>query len=244
VSDVIRIVRAVASNQLARFAPSAYVRLTGQTGRGERDEESPGDMAGYFRACVDDYFAKLGIAPAEVGAFLRGKTLLEYGPGDLPGVAALMIARGADKVWCVDRFPLVDLGDKNVWALRELIDSARGAERDRLLSCLRNPDEPRAGFDARRIEVLVKPSGLSELRGAVDLVLSRAVLEHVDDLEATFADMVSAMKPGALAIHQVDLSSHRLHKRNPLDFLEWSPALWWRWSPPSPRAGSPFSTIW
>jgi hypothetical protein len=52
------------------------------------------------------------------------------------------------------------------------------------------------------------------------------VLEHVNDLEATLTDMVTAMRPGALAIHLVDLRSHGLHRSNPLDFLEWPPALW------------------
>jgi trans-aconitate methyltransferase len=59
-----------------------------------------------------------------------------------------------------------------------------------------------------------------------DLVYSRAVLEHVNDLEATFVDMVAAMRPGAVAIHLVDLRSHGLHRKNPLDFLSWSPRLW------------------
>ena len=38
--------------------------------------------------------------------------------------------------------------------------------------------------------------------------------------------MKQAMKPGAVALHQVDLKSHGLHQRNPLDFLEWSPIVW------------------
>ena len=225
-ADTVRIARAVATNQLARFAPAAYVRLTGQTGRGAAAEESPGDITQYFRDCADAYFEQLGIAPVEIPSFLAGKTLMEYGPGDLPGVAALMVARGAEKVYCVDRFPLVNLSEKNASVLGQLIDGSHGVERDRLVRCLANPDDPSAGFDTRRIEYVVRPSGLSGLQSAVDLVFSRAVLEHVNDLEATFADMVSALRPGALAIHLVDLRSHGLHKSNPLDFLEWSPALW------------------
>lgn len=229
--DPARVLRAVATNQLARVAPGLYVRLTGQTGRGAAAEEGASDIAQYFRSCVDAYFERLCVAPAEVPAFLDGKTLMEYGPGDLPGVAALMIARGARKVYCVDRFPLVNLSAKNARVLAGMIDGCRGVERDRLVGCLANPDNPAAGFAPERIEYLVRPSGLSGLRSAVDLVLSRAVLEHVNDLEATFADMVAALRPGAVAIHQVDLRSHGLHKANPLDFLAWSPRLWhWMYS--------------
>lgn len=224
--DLIRIARAVASNQLARVAPAAYVRLTGQTGRGAKEEESSSDIAAYFCDSVDAYFQTLGIAPNDVPAFLSGKILMEYGPGDLPGVAALMVARGAEKVYCVDRFPLVNLGEKNARVIRDLLNACKGIEKERLLSCLANQNDPAAGFNPSRVECLVTPNGLSRLTDAVDLVISRAVLEHVNDLDATFADMVEAMRPGAKAIHLVDLKSHGLHKQNPLDFLEWSSALW------------------
>ena len=225
-ADTVRVARAMITNQLARFAPGAYVRLTGQTGRGAAGEESFGDIAQYFRDCTDAYFEKLGVASSEISSFLSGKTLMEYGPGDLPGVAALMVARGAEKVYCIDRFPLVNLSDKNARALRHLIDGSHGVERERLVACLANPNDLSAGFDPRRIEYVVRPSGLSGLHSAVDLVFSRAVLEHVNDLEATFADMTAALRPDASAIHLVDLRSHGLHKVNLLDFLEWSPAMW------------------
>jgi hypothetical protein len=224
--DLVRIARAIATNQLARVAPRAYVRLTEQTGRGAKQEESPAGIATYFDGCVADYFAKLGVPSTGVAAFLDGKTLMEYGPGDLPGVAALMVARGASKVYCVDRFHLVSLSDKNVRVMRHLVDACTGIERERLLSCFVDPTDFAAGFRPERIEYLVRPSGLSQLEGVIDLVYSRAVLEHVNDLDATFADMVAALRPGAKAIHQVDLKSHGLHKSNALDFLECSPRLW------------------
>lgn len=223
--ELMRVARAVATNQLARFAPAAYVRLTGQTGRGAEDE-SVGDIAGYFRRSFAAYFDKLGISPDAVASYLAGKTLLEYGPGDLPGVAALMVAHGALKVYCVDRFPLVRLNGKNARVVADLASALECTPRQRLGQSLRAPDDPAEGFDPARVEYLVKRNGTSGLQGVADLVYSRAVLEHVNDLEATFADMVTAMRPGAVAIHLVDLRSHGLHRDNPLDFLSWAPWLW------------------
>lgn len=220
-----RVMRAASTNLLAFAAPAAYVRLTSQTGRGAAAEEAASDIAHYFNACVADYACRLGASDGNIAPLIHDKTLLEYGPGDLPGVAALMCARGASKVYCVDRFPLLQLSDKNAHAIRDLIDAEPAGRRERLLATLRDGDA-RHGFDPRHIEYLVRPSGRSQLRDAVDLVYSRAVLEHVDDLEATFDDMVAAMRPGAVAIHLVDLRSHGLHRNNPLDFLEWPPALW------------------
>lgn len=221
-----RVIRATMTNQLARVAPQAYVRLTGQTGRGSAAEEGAADIASYFESCTDDYFKQLDMAESQVEAYLKGKTLLEYGPGDFPGVAMLMVGRGGEKVYCADRFPLVSLSEKNGQALAMLIDGSRGRVRDRLVSCLANPDDPMAGFNRERIEYLVRPSGLSGMVNRADLVFSRAVLEHVNDLDATFADMTRAMRPGAKAIHLVDLRSHGLHQSNPLDFLALSDTLW------------------
>jgi SAM-dependent methyltransferase len=158
---------------------------------------------------------------------LAGKTLLEYGPGDMPGVAMWMVSLGAAKVWCVDRFPMVTLSQRNLQVVRALAQRcASEGQRTRLMTSIRDPSDPASGFDPARIEYVVAADGLSGLRSAVDMVFSRAVLEHVNDLEATFRDMRAALRPGGLAIHQVDLRSHGLHRQNPLDFLEWSPTLW------------------
>lgn len=224
-ADGQRVVRAVLTNQLARVAPTFYVRWTGETGRG-LGAESAGQAADYFRRCYDEYFAVLGLAEAKRAAFLAGKRLLEYGPGDVPGVALLMIAGGSASVTCVDRFPLLNLDAKNVAVLRDLLAGLQGGARLRAAACFVDAGVPESGFDPRRIRYHIDRAGLSHETAAFDFVYSRAVLEHVNDLDATFADMHRAMKPGAIAIHQVDLKSHGLHRDNPLDFLCWPEPLW------------------
>ena len=77
-----------------------------------------------------------------------------------------------------------------------------------------------------RINYLVHPRGLSGLKEEADLIISRAVLEHVNDLDETFADMRRALLPDGVAVHQVDLRSHGLHMVNPLDFLTWPEMLY------------------
>lgn len=220
-----RIAHALASNLLAGMAPSLYVRLTRQTGRGA-GEELPDDIAGYCMDSFLDYFDHLGVPRDGVEDWLHGKTALEYGPGDVPGVALLMLAHGAEKVWCVDRFPLVRLSDKNVDVLRQLLARLTPEQAARAEACFARPGDPASGLRADKLEYLVRPSGMSGLIGNVDLVYSRAVLEHVDDLDATYADMRRALRPGGVAIHLVDLRSHGLHRSHPLDFLCWPSWLW------------------
>lgn len=229
-SDARRVAQAVLTNQLARLAPRLYVRLTGQTGRGS-EAESAAHIAAYFRQCFEDYFRILQVAPDQVEHYLAGKRVLEYGPGDVPGVALLMVAHGAEQVVCVDRFPLVSLSAKNVEVLEQLVNGLQGRARTRALSCFATPGEPASGLGSERIDYRIRSNGLSGLAQAVDLIISRAVLEHVNDLSATFADMQRALRPGGVAVHQVDLKSHGLHQREILDFLTWSPRLWqWMYS--------------
>lgn len=220
-----RVVQAGLTNQIARYAPAFYVRLTGQTGRGSGEDQLD-EVSGYFKMCFDAYFEQLGIEQFDQAAYLDGKRILEYGPGDLPGVAMLMVANGADQVVCVDRFPLVKMSSKNVEITQIMLERLSPLQRVRAESCFELAGHPESGFVPRRISYLVRPSGLSGLVNEMDMVISRAVLEHVNDLSATFQDMYAALKPGGMAIHLVDLKSHGLHRENPLDFLNWPAWLW------------------
>ncbi|MDZ7752502.1 MAG: methyltransferase domain-containing protein [Gammaproteobacteria bacterium] len=199
--------------------------MTGQTGRGAA-EETPEEIADYFRRCFVEYFEVLGVKADAVPDYLSGKTLLEYGPGDVQGVALLMLAHGASRVYCVDRFPMVALHEKNVAVLQSLLDGLEGQARQRAEAVFVAPGNPASGFAPERVTYVLQASGLLQQQDAVDLIYSRAVLEHVNDLEATFLDMARALRPGGVMIHQVDLKSHGLHRRNPLDFLTWPPFLW------------------
>ena len=227
VDDAKRMVRAVLTNQLARFSPRLYIRLTGQTGRGGGDKSAQ-EIAAYFQKCFDEYFQVLQVAPDRIGAYLAGKHVVEYGPGDVPGVAFLMVAHGAERVTCVDRFPLVSQSEKNNQVLHLLVDSLHGEAKERAEASFYKHADPASGFRRERIRYLVRSGGLSGLSDSADLIISRAVLEHVDHLSATFADMRRTLRPGAVAVHQVDLKSHGLHRHNPLDFLTWPADLWSR----------------
>lgn len=224
-STLRRVVQATLTNQIARFSPALYVQLTDQTGRGA-GEVRLDEVGDYFQTCFDDYFEQLGVAKSEQADFLQGKRILEYGPGDVPGVAVLMVAHGAGQVVCVDRFPMVRMSPKNIRIVKIMLERLPQPVRERAEACFRQAAHPESGLDPQCIDYLVRPGGLSGLANEVDLVISRAVLEHVNDLPATFRDMYAALKPGGIAIHLVDLKSHGLHRENPLDFLNWPTWLW------------------
>lgn len=223
--DVVHFAHAFATNQLAKFAPKLYLSLHHQTGRGS-DPTEPARAADYFVRCIEDYQQQLGLDRAGFETFLRGKQVLEYGPGDVLGVALLVYAHGADFVQCVDRFPREKATPENIETYRRLLDGLDGERRERANGAFNVYGDPSSGLDERRVRYSVMPDGLIDQPDSFDLVISRSVLEHVNCLDKTMADMAAALRRGGLAIHKVDLKSHQLDRYQPFDFLTWPEPLY------------------
>jgi SAM-dependent methyltransferase len=132
------------------------------------------------------------------GEFLKGKTVLEIGPGTNFGFPLIMACHGA-KVMVADRFltPWDDhyhpkfysqLRDslKKHWAL---IDTT---PLDRILSVGDYAPESITLYSSALEELSVVPDR------SVDVVISNAVLEHVYDLPTAFAHLARVTKPGGL----------------------------------------------
>ena len=216
--------RAFGSNVVNRISPRLHVALRRATGRGP-GADTPQQIADHYRAAFDRYFAQWGIEPAGIPAFLRGRVVLEYGPGDLPATAMLFVAHGAERAICADRFPLLRQSERNRAALRALAAGLPPEAAARLAGCF---DAPDFGGDLRpeRIRYVVGADGLSGLDAEADVAISCAVLEHVNRLDLTLADMARALRPGGHACHVVDLASHGFEWGNPLDFLSVGDAAW------------------
>lgn len=223
--DAFRFTRATLTNQLARFTPQLYVKLTQQTGRGD-GKADPSETADYFLRCFDDYREQLGLDRDQTRDFLRGKSLLEYGPGDVLGVALLMYANGAEFVQCVDRFPLERVTAKNIRTYMELMDRLEPEQRERARSAFNDFGKPESGLNPRLLNYSVTQDGLINKQDTYDLIISRSVLEHVNLLDTTISDMARALRADGIAVHKVDLKSHGLDRYQSFDFLTWPESIY------------------
>lgn len=210
------VLRAVITNVVAMIAPRLYVRLVAdETGRGFNEEDDEQLEAYCFRV-FDDYKNMFEAADGGFIEYLKDKTIIEYGPGDFLGVALIFLCNGAREVHCIDRFPLRN-DDKYLNLYKRIINRCSGEQCN--AACW---DE----IINRRIKYISAKDGVYPLENKADIIISRAVLEHCNNLGETFRNFYQNLKPGGILIHEVDLTSHGMHLRRPLDFLTYSPRTW------------------
>lgn len=153
------------------------------------------------------------------GEFLKGKKVLEIGPGINFGLPLILACYGAEVV-VADRFlpswdP--DYHPKFYALLRTTLSNVNCplidlTPLDKVLS--------QGGYPPESISLC--SCSLEELSGipdqSVDVVMSNAVLEHLYDLELAFSHLARITKPGGLGLHQVDFRDH-LNFYRPLEHL-------------------------
>lgn len=218
--DIKIFAKAIISNQVAHIAPSVYVKLTHQTGRASK-EENVEQIACYFKTCFSEYLEQFGTNVGKASEFLAGKRVLEYGPGNMLGVALLMYAFGAESICCTDKFPLQDITDESVEVYNMLINSLDCAQKERANCAFKIYGKPSSGFNNDKIMYKVTKNGLIYGENKFDLIISRSVMEHINDLHRTFANINKYLNSNGLSVHKVDLKSHGLDRYLDFDFLTW-----------------------
>lgn len=189
----------------------------------------------YARRCADDYLRYAGAADDD----LDGRRILEIGPGDSLATALCLLAKGASTVVCVEAFDTPIDPRRNADLYRALLDTFTPAERARAEAGLRIAGEDHVDFDPQRLRLLrrTRIEDAAALLGEerFDVVLSRAVLEHVGDLQRSWRAMVDLLEPPGAMWHKVDLRHHGYFAgQHPLHFLTWREEPWSWISSPDP----------
>lgn len=171
------------------------------------------DSSEYAIRVFDHHASKMGSREQ-----LRGKTILELGPGDSIASAILSAAYGARAI-------LVDMGryvrtDLSTYVKLEESLTKNGWHPPNLAGC-KNVDDI-----LRRCNASYMTDGVKSLRqiqiGSVDCIFSHAVLEHVRKHEflQTMQECRRILKSNGVCSHQVDLRDHLDGALNNLRFSE------------------------
>jgi hypothetical protein len=202
-------------NALARAAPrvsAAIQRLTRDTGRGRGRDGAAG--AAYFEAVLADYLVIADASGVGGADLFRGKHVLELGPGDTRAIALLARLEGASAWEGFDPFDIQSRRSRYLEAIYDVILAHRGEPRWRAEECL------------ERAVVHTSDASLRRQGPRFQVIVSRAVLEHVRDLGTLFAVAASVATDDAVWIHKVDLRSHGIRHTHELDFLRFTEPVW------------------
>ncbi|CAN5539378.1 hypothetical protein BH09MYX1_BH09MYX1_07850 [soil metagenome] len=206
-------------------AANALMRLTNVSGRGRGRDGAA--AVKYFRSVLADYeniatesgLVRGGGSDGRDGrALWKDRNVLELGPGNTKAIALGARARGAASFAGWDAFD---------------VQSRDHAYLDAIYGPMLEDLGEKGGLD--RAEELLRGVSVhadaGPLRSAAagrkfDLVISRAVLEHVRDLDRLYRELDLLVADDAVLIHKVDLRCHGFRWNHELDFLMFSEPLW------------------
>jgi SAM-dependent methyltransferase len=195
------------------------------------DRLDPERSLEYVRRVFDDYVYYGGLGPRD----LIGKRSLEVGPGDSLGVALLFVAHGATQVVCLDRFQSSFNAEKQRAIYRALLSGLKGEARERATASLDESGGIRAGLINCRCGFPIETAHEHLPNGSFDLIVSRAVLEHVYDVDRAWKSMDRLLAPGGRMLHKIDFRCHGFYEAlHPLWWLTVPDWLWRTVSSPDP----------
>jgi SAM-dependent methyltransferase len=177
---------------------------------------------------------------AEVDALVRRyeprppASVLEIGPGANLGPLFCFVAGGVTRAAGVDIATAGERPREFYALLRDYLACVEGWRWWRHFVTVSYPNVifPATGDDLDVDQTLKKIEYVSPVSSAAlpfpdstfDLVYSVAALEHVEDPRQTVAEILRVLRPGGMAIHEIDLKHHG--SPDPLRFLEWSDEEW------------------
>jgi hypothetical protein len=152
---------------------------------------------------------------------VRGKSVLEIGPGDNLCSGLAFLAANARTYTAIDRFP----------------GNYRSAEAAEWYAALERRDGPLPSIDDPRIRVFEGAVETMHDRGRFDIVCSRAVGEHVSSVPAFACFTRDSLAPDGTAVHIVDFTGHHWHRDDDPELFRRFPD--WLWSAMGSNRGLP-----
>jgi len=180
-----------------------------------------GKSIGYINLVFNDYLRYSGLKIEDI----EGKRIIEVGPGDNFGVALLFLANGAEKVICIDKFYYETKDrDKEREIYKALYRQLDDKQKEKFNNALNLSNGIK--FNELKFEY-ISGTALEESKPMFDnekfdIVISRAVLEHLYDPEKALMVMDKLLHSQGMMIHLIDFNDHGIFSAkgwNPLTFL-------------------------
>src|ERR1700722_19294182 len=168
---------------------------------------------------------------------VRGKSVLELGPGSDLGVGLYLLAQGAAIYSACDVNDLTQRAPAGFYAaLIDRIAMQTPVSREFLESQI---EGARRGAESKLRVVVSSGFDLVSSFGndSVDIVFSQAAFEHFDDVVRTVQQLSTVCKPGAVIIAEIDLKTHSrwIRDKDPNNIYRYSNplyrAFWFRGIP-------------
>ncbi len=181
----------------------------------------PASSVAYIDEVFGDYRQYAGVM-----AF-HGR-VAEIGPGDNCGVALRFLGDGCESVDLVDRFYSKRDERQHERIYRAILN--RHPVLEARIGTASVLDEDQFSGIRRHYGSGAAAEVFFQDHGGYDFIVSRAVLEHVYNPPLAIRGMASALNPGGMLLHKVDLRDHEMFSRDghELRFLEVSDWLYQR----------------
>ena len=152
----------------------------------------------------------------------ENKKILEIGPGPDLLLGLLTLESGAESYSAIDYFPVLSAPLSFYENLKKDLRAPKALRAvENILSSLpadKPIDSPEINYQILGIEKLL------ETKNKYDLIFSKDVLEHVDDLNSAFRAMRASLIAGGRMIHKIDFQTHTsfIQDKDRLNFLRYN----------------------
>jgi len=184
--------------------------------------------SGSAEYCLCVWMRHLTALVSDGGFTQMPHTLVEYGPGSTIGVGLAFLIMGGKRYEAVDYVPFANT-QRNLQVMGELVELLRSGT---LLSEYNLPEwilsskTLNKSLDPNRVADIAESvrnndgrycrytlSKLGKLGGgnneeSTDVIISQAVMEHVENVQVVYEAAYSSLKPGGLMSHDIDHRSH------------------------------------
>lgn len=135
---------------------------------------------------------------------IKGKTLLELGPGGSLGFGLLTLQFGAKKYYAIDDGIHTFVGKRQLLQYSQLCGDMKNIQHYFI------PQKDGVSYNPHFIQYLSinQESTYPLPDNSIDVIYSCAVLEHVHDLTLCFSEMTRVLKPNGIMYHEIDLRDH------------------------------------